>query len=310
MLARMTRFAVLLGSLLAAMAACGDNGSPPAVPIDAACMPTVPAESDCSDPCFDEQGPRMLLAIEPAEINTNPAPAGSRPVPIAIFYTVAPQTSSDWTRDDAVRAMQRIAFETNAILDQCLMHVEVEAAQVVVLPARLLELDGNAPGSFGGHPPPGTPNPDLFDYQQNERLTSESLELFRYGKTHSAKNAISVFTVSHIVYYSNQELAEPGPGGLSNPPNIYHHPDDYPFRNSVLLVPSYGACGDLPGIPGTRTLAHEIGHMLLNSGGHSTEFRNLMNDGSLLTQAQCTRMETNLTALYGTAEVPDPGPPP
>ena len=87
--------------------------------------------------------------------------------------------------------MQRIVSDTNGILDQCLLHVEVEAAQVVALPARLLDLDGNEPGSFDGHPPPGTPNPDLFDYQQNERLTAESRELFAFGKRHSSKNAIS-----------------------------------------------------------------------------------------------------------------------
>lgn len=229
-------------------------------------------------------------------------------MPIAIFYAVAPQAMSDH-RDAAIMTMRRIVNDTNSILVQCSMHVEVEAAQVVALPARLLDLDGNAPGSFGGHPPPGTPNPDLFDYQQNERLTAESLELFRFGKEHSSKNSIAVFTVSHIVYYSNQELEEPGPGGLSNPPNIYHHPDDYPYRNSVLLVPEYGACGELPGLPDFRTLAHELGHMFLNSGGHSTEFRNLMNDGTRLTSAQCTRMADVLTTLYGDAEVPDPGPP-
>ncbi len=299
----------VVAGALTAMTACGDNRAVPAAEVDAACVPLSPPAEDCSDRCFDDDGPRTVLTIDPAEINSASPPAGSRAVRIAIFYTVAPQTSSDWTREDAVRAMQRIVTDTNGILDQCLVHVEVEAAQVVALPARLLDLDGNEPGSFGGHPPPGTPNPDLFDYQQNERLTAESRELFRFGKQHSSKNSIGVFTVEHIVYYSNQELAVPGPGGLSNPPNIYHHPDDYPFRNSVLLVPSYGSCGDLPGVPGFRTLAHELGHMLLNSGGHSSEFRNLMNDGTNLTAAQCTRMEEVLATLYGDAEVPDPGPP-
>ena len=301
--------ALLLFVSSAFVTACGDSPAVPDAGVDAACVPATPPASDCSDACFDDAGPRTLLTIDPAEIATTPPPAGSRPIRIAIFYTVAPQPPAGWTRLDAVRQMQQIVTDTNGILDQCLLHVEVEAAQVVVLPARLLDLDGNEPGSFGGHPPPGTPNPDLFDYQQNERLTAESRELFAFGKQHSSKNAISVFTVSHIVYYSNQELSDPGPGGLSNPPNIYHHPDDYPYRNSVLLVPPYGACGDLPGLADTRTLAHELGHMLLNSGGHSTEFRNLMNDGSRLNAAQCTRMGEVLTALYGAAEVPDPGPP-
>ena len=297
-----------IAAALVALAACGDNRQAPVAPVDAACVPITPPATDCIDPCFDADGPRTLLTIDASEVMVATPPAGSRPVRIAIFYTVAPQATSDH-RDAAIMAMRRIVNDTNSILVQCAMHVEVETAQVVALPARLLDLDGNAPNSFGGHPPPGTPNPDLFDYQQNERLTAESLELFRFGKEHSSKNSIAVFTVSHVVYYSNQELEEPGPGGLSNPPNIYHHPDDYPYRNSVLLVPEYGACGELPGLPDFRTLAHELGHMLLNSGGHSTEFRNLMNDGTRLTSAQCTRMADVLTTLYGEAEVPDPGPP-
>lgn len=64
-----------------------------------------------------------------------------------------------------------------------------------------------------------------------------------------------------------------------------------------------------PGLADTRTLAHELGHMLLNTGGHSTEFHNLMNDGSRLNAAPCTRMGEILTSLYSAAEVPDPGPP-
>lgn len=204
--------------------------------------------------------------------------------------------------------MAQIVNWTDPILAQCGMHVEVEVAQVVALPARLLDIMGNEAGSFGGHPPKGTPNPDLFDYDQNERLTAESLELFQYGKLHSSKNAIAAFTVRYITYYANQQLSSAG--GLSYPPNIYHHVDDYPYRNSVLLVPEYGACGGLPGLPDQRALPHEIGHMLLNAGGHSTTPGNLMASGTTLTPEQCDIMRANLVALFGDAEVPDPGPPP
>lgn len=291
-----------------ALAGCGDNDVVPVEPDATACIPADPPAEDCSDACFDDRGPELRLALTIDELALPAPPAGSTPIRIGLFYTVAPQLTSSWTRSDVIDRMREIVSSTDAIFAQCAMHLEVEAAQVVALPARLLEIDGNAEGSFGGHPPEGTPNPDLFDYEQNERLTAESLELFRHGKAYTSKNAIDAYTVDYIVYYSNQMLSEAG--GLSYGANIYHHPDDYPYRNAVLLVPEYGACGDLPGVPDPRTLAHELGHMLLNSGGHSTAFRNLMNDGTRLTKTQCATMAANLERLYGDAEVPDPGPPP
>ncbi len=289
------------------VAACGDNLAAPALDAAPVCVLIQPPADDCSDPCLDERGPTLVAEIAVGDLALAPPPAGSTPIRVGLFYTIAPQPSNGWTNADAIARFRKIVVDTNDIFVQCDMHLEVEAAQVVALPARLLDLQGNEEGSFGGHPPPGTPDPDLFDYQQNERLTAESRELFAYGKLHTSKNAISAFTVSHIVYYSNQQLSEAG--GLSNPPNIYHHVDDYPYRNSVILVPTYGACGALPGEVDRRTFAHELGHMLLNSGGHSTEFRNLMNDGTRLSTAQCTAMRANLDRLYGTAELPDPGPP-
>lgn len=247
------------------------------------------------------------MDLDVADLALPAPPDGSVPVRVSLFYTVAPQDPGTWTREDVAGRMRQIVVSTDAILAQCNMHVDVEIAQVIALPARLLDIQGNEEGSFGGHPPEGTPDPDLFDYQQNERLTAESRELFEYGKRYSSKNTIDAYTVDHIVYYANQMLDEAG--GLSYPPNIYHHADDYPFRNSVLLVPEYGACGDLPGVPGARTLAHEIGHMLLNTGGHDGAFNNLMVNGTILTAAQCDTMAANLAALFGDAEVPDPGPP-
>ncbi len=307
---------ILLVSALsfATLPAC-DGGDPPASP-DATplpdatppCVPADPPAADCTDPCFDGDGPRLVLALDIAELGIPAPPAGSMPVRVGLFYAVAPQESTDWTRAEAAQNMAQIVAWTDPILAQCQMHVEVETAQVVAIPARLLDHQGNEEGSFGGHPPPGTPNPDLFDYDQNERLTADSLELFTYGKLHTSKNAIAAFTVQNIVYYSNQQLS--AAGGLSYPPNIYHHVDDYPYRNSVLLVPAYGACGDLPGLPSPGALPQEIGHMLLNTGGHIDTPGNLMNNGSDLTTEQCDIMRANLTDLFGGAEVPDPGPPP
>lgn len=312
----MARHDVLVAGLasLAVLAACGENASTPevdAAPPPDACNPKWPPASDCSDPCFDMDGPRLVMDIMPSELGLAAPPQGSRPIRVALFLGIAPQPQNlinAWTREEAIDRWATLIRDTNVVFAQCQMHLEVEAVQVIALPARLLELQGNEPGSFGGHPPPGTPNPDLFDYQQNERLTAESLELFRYGKQYSSKNAISVFTVESLIYYSNQMLSPAG--GLSNPPNIYHHVDDYPYRNSVLMVPDYGVCGSLPRGLAVGTLGQEIGHMLLNTGGHVTIAGNLMNDGVDITPEQCDVMAANLTRLFGEAEVPDPGPPP
>ncbi len=301
-------------SVLAMLVACGGApaGSPDAAPppVDT-CVPTSPAPSDCSDPCFDGAGPQTLMEIPPAELAITPPPPGSRAIRVALFLGVAPQAphpALQWTREQVIGRWAPLIRDTNTIFAQCGMHLEVEAVQVIALPSRLLVgLEANESTSFGGHPPPGTPNPDLFDYEQNERLTAESVELFSYGKQFSSQNAISVFAVESIIYYSNQMLSVPG--GLSNPPNIYHHPDDYPYRNSVLVVPEYGACGDLPGPMAAPTLGQELGHMLLNTGGHTTVNRNLMNNGTLIAPGQCELMEANLSRLFGDAAVPDPGPP-
>lgn len=299
-----------LSAALVLLVAC-DNApaTPDAVPD--ACTPTFPAANDCSDPCYDSDGPRLVMDIQPAELGIAAPPAGSRAIRVALFMGVAPQPQqplTEWSRAQAIGRWANLIRDTNTIFAQCGMHLEVEAVQVIALPSRLLVgLQANESTSFGGHPPPGTPNPDLFDYQQNERLTAESVELFGYGKQFSSKNAISVFTVDSIIYYSNQMLSVPG--GLSNPPNIYHHPDDYPHRNSVLVVPDYGVCGSLPGPMAAPTLGQEIGHMLLNTGGHTTINRNLMNNGTQVTPEQCQLMNVNLPRLFGDAEVPDPGPP-
>lgn len=305
----MTSLTMTRRFLALALAACGGSGAAPDAMPDA-CIPVLPPAQDCSDLCYEANGPELVMDISPAELGLAPPAAGSRPIRVALFSSVAPQpqdAATAWTREQAIERWATLIRDTSTIFAQCQMHLEVEAVQVISLPARLLQLKGNEEGSFGGHPPPGTPNPDLFDYNQHERLTAESFELFSYGKRFSSKNAISVFTVRELIYYSNQQLSRAG--GLSNPANIYHHPDDYPYRNSVLLVPRYGACGSLHGRMAPATLGQEIGHMLLNTGGHVTEAGNLMNNGTALTAEQCQRMSANLTSLFGDAEVPDPGPP-
>ena len=84
--------------------------------------------------------------------------------------------TTPWTRADAIEEINEVLAATDSILAQCELTLAVETAQVVVLPSDLLDFQGNEPGSFGGHPPPGTPNPRLFNYNQDERLTSDARE--------------------------------------------------------------------------------------------------------------------------------------
>jgi hypothetical protein len=158
-------------------------------------------------------------------------------------------------------------------------------------------VQANEVGSWGGHPPDSLGDPDLVMYHENERLTNDTRELFTYGKRYTSQNAIAIFIVEGIVYYIGEDRT--GAAGTSFSPVIYHHPDDYPLRNSVLSLHSQGS-----------TIAHELGHMLLNTGDHWGEGANLMlGNGLDLTTDQCERMRENRERLFGDDAVPDPGPP-
>lgn len=112
-----------------------------------------------------------------------------------------------------------------------------------------------------------------------------------------------------LVYYASQQIAEAS--GLSFPPNAFHDEADYPLRNSVVLVPDYLPGAPLPVRLSATTLAHELGHMLLNSGLHVAGRLNLMGEGggTGLTAEQWGRMRENLTRLYGDQQIADPGRP-
>ncbi len=257
--------------------------------------------------------PERVLELDSASLGLPAADGESRAVNVGLFLTTRPsQPAADgqhsWSEADVVHNVRRLIVGANAILAQCSMHVAVETTQVLAVPDRLLRIQGNQVGSWGGHPPPGTDNPELFNYEQNERLTDDTRELFGYGKQHTSPNSIAVFTVEHITYYAERELTNAA--GLSFPPNVYHHADDYPLRNSVLMVGRYAADGSLPVLEGEHTLAHELGHMLLNTGDHERDTRNLMSGrGTQVTPAQCQRMRNNQNQLFGAEAVPDPGPP-
>lgn len=253
-----------------------------------------------------EDAPVLLQALDLDALALPAPPEGSLPVRAGIFLGTFSTSSPD--RDAAAAAAGRVRTlveQTNGILAQCGLHLELEAAQVVGLPARLLDVHGNRKGSWGGHPPEDVGDPELFTYNENERLTEETRELFAYGKRHTSANAISAFFVRSIEYYIGEERT--GAGGLSFPPNGYHHPDDYPLRNSVLVVGRYERAAFSDAY--MRVLAHELGHMLLNSGSHVGGTGNLMTTGTKLSPEQCERMRANRVRLYGEDAVPDPGPP-
>lgn len=257
----------------------------------------------------DVDAPRLLVELDPAGIGLQPPDLRSLAVSVGIFLTMRNAPADiPWSEADAAHKIRRLIQDANAILRQCNIHLALETAQVIALPDRLLQIQGNDEGSWGGHPPPGIEDPELFNYQQNERLTEETRDLFGYGKQYTSPNTIAVFTVEHITYYAERQLT--AAGGLSFPPNMFHHEDDYPFRNSVLLVGKYATDGSLPSIEGENALAHEIGHMLLNSGDHESDSSNLMSSfGTALTPDQCERMRYNRNWLFGEEAIPDPGPP-
>jgi hypothetical protein len=123
----------------------------------------------------------------------------------------------------------------------------------------------------------------------------------------SKTNALSVFFVEGIAYNTGNESLFVD--GLSFSPNLYHHPDDYPLRNSVLVRDPFAMGAETA----AYVTAHEIGHMLLNTALHVNDLQNLMNTwgnvSNLLTASQCDRMSEVLSWLYGEEAVPDPGPP-
>ena len=202
--------------------------------------------------------------------------------------------------------LQTIFTEVNAVYAQCGIRIEVEAAQVVELPEHLLVVEANHKGSYGGHPPEEVENPERFTYDQNERLTDEARELFAYGKRHSSPNTVSIFVVGDVRYYIGD--AEEPAGGVSFPPSVYHHQDDYPLRNSVLVV----AYPLDPFLFSERTLWHELAHMLLDTGSHVADLANVLSGagvGDEFTPEQCGKMQVNLERLYGEEQVVDPGRP-
>ncbi|MGH7480520.1 MAG: hypothetical protein ACRELV_00065 [Longimicrobiales bacterium] len=275
--------------------------------IGVACMCMLPA-CDVLGP-GDGDGPRLLAEFGPADIEYAPPDPGDSIVDVAIFLGVAaPELKGDWRSRATTGVRDAVDFVNEQVFAQCALHVRLERAGVVGLPQRLLSIQGNERGSWGGHPPPGVDDSLRFVYDERERLTAETRELFTFGKRHSARSTIAAFTVDHITYYIGED---PTPArGLSFPPVVYHHSDDYPARNSVLIGELPRSANGVPeDIPGD-VLAHELAHMLLNSPLHDGAAENLMGSGGLkLDAGQCAQMKDNNELLFGDSAVVDPGRP-
>lgn len=255
--------------------------------------------------------PERLASLDAEKMGLSARPPEGRvSVSVDIFLTTSGVAREEsWSEAEAAELAGGLLSEANGILGRCGILVEPDSVSVVALPRRLMEIEGNEEGSWGGHPPRSVVDPDLFTYRQNERLTSEARELFRFGKRHGEPNSISAFIVEDIRYFVGDEPT--GASGLSFPPIAYHHHKDYPHRNSVLLEGMHPGDGGLPFVASRDVLAHEIGHMLLNTGLHKDDAGNLMGEGqgTALTDTQCARMRENTELLYGNRAIVDPGPP-
>ena len=140
----------------------------------------------------------LVADLDLTSIGLPLAASGSVPVNVGLFlYVRKDDTNPSWTEEevaDSIRVLMEGQCErrgANDIFAQCDMHLELEVAQVIALPHWALDLQGNLKGSWGGHPPEGTSNPALFNYNENERLTREARLLFSYGKKYTSPNTIA-----------------------------------------------------------------------------------------------------------------------
>lgn len=262
------------------------------------CAPHGPA---CANPC----DPRGIASVH---LNEAPArPISATDVPVAVTITTAWAQGSPARRDfDAW--VEEASTGIERVFAQCGLRPNLLRAELARVPSRLLHVTANTPESWAGLAPAGK-NSERFNYDLHERLTPEVRELFSYARRGLPDRALVVVVADQIDYFAAKQATRAG--GLSFPPNVYHHADDFPLRNGVLLSGTYVGCGSLPKAPMTRVIAHELGHMLLNQAHHEEDPRNLMGtvSGPELRPEQCAKIRANLQTLYGEKPFADPGPP-
>jgi hypothetical protein len=230
-----------------------------------------------------------------------PAKAPAIPVAFTLMTSWAPDTPMPEALDAWAH---HVTEDTRAVLAQCEVDIDVQRVQLAAAPSLIVQ--ANALGSSGGIAPPGV-DAARFNYEAGERLTPQVKKLFEFSRAGLRENVISIVVVDRIDYFVSGEKS--GAGALSFPPLAYHHSDDFPARNGVLIGASYDSCGALPSLPTTRVVAHELGHMLLNGAQHDDDPSNLMSkvSGPKLRAEQCALLRANLSRLYGAHPLVDPG---
>lgn len=284
------------------LAACG----PPSAeaPDDYECTSL---DASCASSC-DARGFASLMALDGDEVLPSPAPE-LLPLRLRLVLSTAwPGRRLVFDRDDAIAWFSRVARDTDEVLVPCGITLTVGLAEVIAVPATRLSIVGNHAESWGGAAPEGE-DPDAFNYALGERIPAPVAELFSFARRGAPDAAIAVLFVDEIHYWTDRTLARAG--GLSYPPVVYHQAEDFPVRNTVLIASGYGQCGGLPILPHPRVVAHELGHMLLDTGQHASDSEDLMSPmlGTAIAPEACERMRGNLVRLYGDPAVIDPGAP-
>ncbi len=236
---------------------------------------------------------------------------GDGEVRLGLYLTV-PQDGAPprrpWSRADAEAVARAALSHTASIYAQCAVGLQLVAAEVIAVPLALQTVEGNHDDSWGGLAPARVRDADTFNYLRGERLAPEPRALFAL-RSALPDGALAVFVVDDITYHAAKVATRAG--GLSFSPVVFHHPDDFPARNAILAAAAYAGLGEIPAQINGRTIAHELGHMLLNTGSHVSaenggDPNNLMLEGEELVPAQCEIIRRNASWLYGEQPVVDP----
>jgi hypothetical protein len=252
---------------------------------------------ECSDAAATTDAPALRC-----ELTASPLGAGDRRLGIGVFVGTTAE-AGNWTPQDAEELVRDALAETSDVLAGCGLWLDVETSQVTTLPASLFAFEGNAEGAWGGLAPEGE-DPDAFNYALDERLSEEPLALFGYARASLSPGTIAIVVVDQIDFHAAGELRSVG--GLSFPPVVYHHEDDHPTRNAVAVAATYNVLGGLPQRINGLTIAHELGHMLLDTAQHEGPDGNFMRAGNQVTAAQCDSMRLAAETTFGAMPLADP----